>query len=150
MPVRPALLIAVAAAGLSAGFVALLHAKQELPATPPTELPSLEDRVLKLERLANQPPLPPDPTAAAHAASTQPDVAAAINAPADVKQALQQLDARLDTVERRLTLLENQSRAAATGDDSGKQLSQITRLLEDQARDTKDLANRVHHLEQHN
>jgi len=154
MPVRRPLRPAVTAALVLAGFAALLAAEDRVenspqPAPVPS-LPTLEERVTKLERLANQPPLPPDPTVAAHAATTQPDPSANLNAPADVKEAILQLDARIDALDRRLTLIENKLRNPVAGDEKADQMRQLSQVIEDARRTSRDLENRVKRLEDRN
>jgi len=151
---RPVVQTAVTTALVLGGVAALVAAQQRVenqpqPAPVPS-IPTLEERVTKLERLANQPPLPPDPTVTAHAATTQPDPTAHLNAPADVKAAIQQLDARIDSLERRLTLLENRLRNPVAADEKADQMRQLSQIIEDARRTSRDLEGRVHRLEERN
>ena len=86
---------------------------------------------------AGLPPLPPDPTVVAHAATTQPDPTAHLNAPADVKGAIRQLDARIDSLERRLTLVENKLRNPVAADEKADQMRQLAQIIEDARRTTR-------------
>ena len=151
--VRVSLIAAVAGASLIVGSAALLASDGAI--SPPQPAPgddwtALNARLTKLERLTNTPPLPPDPTVAAHAATTQPDVAANVDAPTDVKQALRQIDARVDAVARRLTLLEQRAQNPVAADERDQQIRQLTQIIEDQRRTARDLEERVHRLEQRN